>query len=318
MATSQDGITWTVRTTPFTNGPTNIVWNGSIWVATGSGTNSLAWSVGGTTWTPSTTGNAIFTTSGGALTWNGTYWLALGVAGGVTVGAYSSDGKTWASTSGITATVLSARHTLPFVGININYSVSSGSSGQLAYYNGSSVTGLSNIIFTPSTITNERVTIQGSLLPSASNYTLGTIANPWQSLHLSGNTISLGGVGTALIKSSVVNQAQGTEVAINTLKAYMSSAGILWLGTNTGSAINVYGQALWTYQGGGPTSTQISLVNLTTMTNIIEIKPSAGNIGDTIVANVNDTTNGFFYRITGQQYTSSATGNYSIIIEQLG
>ena len=68
-------------------------------VAGGSGTNQLAYSIDGITWTASTSGNAVFTTRCNALGWNGTKFVAGGE--GTNQLAYSSDGITWtASTSG--------------------------------------------------------------------------------------------------------------------------------------------------------------------------------------------------------------------------
>jgi hypothetical protein len=54
------------------------------------------------------------------------------------------------------------------------------------------------------------------------------------------------------------------------------------------------------------------------MTNATGVSPVTAYIGDIVVAVVSDTTNGYMYRITGQQYTSSQSGNYNIVIEQLG
>jgi hypothetical protein len=71
-----------------------VEWNGSIWVAGGSGKNALAYSYDGLNWLPSSfTGLATCTT----VTWNSTFWLAVGLlSSDMTAGqAYSSDGITW-------------------------------------------------------------------------------------------------------------------------------------------------------------------------------------------------------------------------------
>jgi hypothetical protein len=64
----------------------------NIWVAGGMGSNQLIYSLDGITWTPSQTGNAIFTPTGSCNTivWNGLLWLAAG-----TTLAFSSDGMYW-------------------------------------------------------------------------------------------------------------------------------------------------------------------------------------------------------------------------------
>ncbi|NBO71105.1 hypothetical protein EBV26_11575 [bacterium] len=95
------------------------------------------------------------------------------------------------------------------------------------------------------------------------------------------------------------------------------SSGALWLGSNTGSSIDVYGQATLTFFGAAPTGSTIALTSLTSMTSAVPA-PGAGHIGDIIMAIVIDTTNAYMYRITGQQYTTSQSGNYNVVIERLG
>jgi hypothetical protein len=53
------------------------------------------------------------------------------------------------------------------------------------------------------------------------------------------------------------------------------------------------------------------------MTNAITA-PGSRHIGNVIIAVVTDTTNAYMYRITGQQYTTSQSGNYNAVIERLG
>jgi hypothetical protein len=98
-----------------------VAWNGYIWVAGGSGTNSMAYSYDGISWLASATGNAVFTSSCGSVTWNGTLWIATGTGIGAVINrvAYSYDGINWAkSISGnnllsTTANVVAARRVLP-------------------------------------------------------------------------------------------------------------------------------------------------------------------------------------------------------------
>jgi hypothetical protein len=103
---------------------------------------------------------------------------------------------------------------------------------------------------------------------------------------------------------------------MNTIRAYMSSSGDLWLGSNTGSNIELYGRAIWIYNGGGPTSASITLPTLNSMASA-SLTPGSGSQGDLVIAVVSDITNSNAYRVTGQQSFASQSGNYSIIIEQL-
>ena len=94
MATSVNGIQWTGiagSASVFTTSAYNIAWNGSIYVAVGSGTNSIAWSTDLVVWTGLGTG--IFSTGGYGVTWNGRKFIAVG--SGTNTMAYSNDGKVW-------------------------------------------------------------------------------------------------------------------------------------------------------------------------------------------------------------------------------
>lgn len=79
----------------FSTSGNGIGWNGSRWVATGSGGNTILYSNDGITWTAATA--SCFTTTGNGVTWNGSRWVAVG-SGGNTIG-YSVDGSTWNSSS---------------------------------------------------------------------------------------------------------------------------------------------------------------------------------------------------------------------------
>jgi len=116
-------------------------------------------------------------------------------------------------------------------------------------------------------------------------------------------------------RTSVINQAATTVVTFNSINAYMSN-GALWLGSNTGNAINIYGQAQWSYDGGSASAT-IALMSVNTAT-LVTATPGSGVQGDLVVAVITDATNQYLYRITGQQSSVLQTGNYSIVIEQLG
>ena len=52
--------------------------NGSLWVAVGLGTNTIATSSDGITWIPVENSNNIFTNYGYGVAWNGSLWVAVG------------------------------------------------------------------------------------------------------------------------------------------------------------------------------------------------------------------------------------------------
>jgi hypothetical protein len=100
IATSTDGITWTEQgVNIFQAGQANgVAYNGSRWVAVGFGTNTIAYSDNGTSWSPSINGNSTLSIAQG-VAWNGTLWIVGGY--GANRIAYSLDGITWTgSTSG--------------------------------------------------------------------------------------------------------------------------------------------------------------------------------------------------------------------------
>ena len=71
----------------------------NLWVAGGSGTNTLAYSYDGINWTASSSGNSILTSVCYQVEWNGKLWVAVGW--GTNTVAYSYDGINWtASVSG--------------------------------------------------------------------------------------------------------------------------------------------------------------------------------------------------------------------------
>jgi hypothetical protein len=76
----------------FTTQSNSIAYNGTLWVAVGQGSNTIAWSVDGSSnWTG--LGTATFSTAGNDVAWNGQMWMAVG-QGGNTL-ASSTDGKIW-------------------------------------------------------------------------------------------------------------------------------------------------------------------------------------------------------------------------------
>ena len=106
IARSSDGQKWTsVAVDPFRAPAYSVAWNGAQWIATGSGTNKIAYSANGITWTVVTSLNTLFDDTVGvtAVAWNSTtnYWLAAGKAATPATGyivARSADGINWTTT----------------------------------------------------------------------------------------------------------------------------------------------------------------------------------------------------------------------------
>lgn len=103
-----EGMTWTPSAnsqTVFTNTAQSAYWNGKIWVAVGSGTNTIATSTDGIYWIGR--GSYIFTEAGHSVFWNKekSIWLASGK--GTNSIAYSYDGVYW---TGLGNTLLSEVH----------------------------------------------------------------------------------------------------------------------------------------------------------------------------------------------------------------
>jgi hypothetical protein len=65
-----------------------------MWVAVGSGTNKIAYSYDGLTWTPVTNSTSFFSNEGHAVAWNGIMWVAVGQGTSHQI-AYSFDGINW-------------------------------------------------------------------------------------------------------------------------------------------------------------------------------------------------------------------------------
>jgi hypothetical protein len=93
------------------------------------------------------------------------------------------------------------------------------------------------------------------------------------------------------------------------------TAGALYLGT-TISTIDVIGQSLWLLNASG-SNIQIISGTLTTTADNYGGPLITSDAGDTVTATFTDITNSGAYRVTGQQLTSSNTGNYSVIIEKI-
>jgi hypothetical protein len=96
-----NGSNWTVSSGAQMTSPIIAVWNGSLWLAGGYGTNRLIYSNDGITWTASTSGNNFFTSSGkcNSIAYSNSMWVAVGSTGTNSVIIYSYDGITWYQSS---------------------------------------------------------------------------------------------------------------------------------------------------------------------------------------------------------------------------
>jgi hypothetical protein len=98
LATQAGGATWTALTTIFTTSGWAVAYGGGLWVSGGEGTNSLAWSYDGITWTGIASGAGNFATrcrgvAYGEISGIGGRWVAVGV--GTNSIIYSNDGINW-------------------------------------------------------------------------------------------------------------------------------------------------------------------------------------------------------------------------------
>jgi hypothetical protein len=95
FAQSNDGINWTPITTNIFTAGGKLAYNGSIWVACGSGPNgTLAYSTSGTNWIAPIT--QPFSIAANDVKWNGSnLWVAVGTSSNGNTLAYSPNGINW-------------------------------------------------------------------------------------------------------------------------------------------------------------------------------------------------------------------------------
>lgn len=102
IATSPNGVIWTgLGNTILTQGA-GVAYGSNLWIAVGGGgANKIVTSSNGTSWSPSASGNSIFTDACVGIAWNGSnLWVAVG-GGSDTTGriATSTNGTTWISSN---------------------------------------------------------------------------------------------------------------------------------------------------------------------------------------------------------------------------
>ena len=179
---SSDGINWIKGTITDNSNITNIYsvcFNGTIWVAVGTGTNKLMTSTDGKTWTTSNAFNTFFTQAW-SVAWNGTFFLATGVRINTTGSAvaYSTNGTTWTGNGGT------------LLGSNTNQ-------GYYVYWNGSRwyicgyyTSGVAIFKFATTTVSN------------GSSGWIG-ISNPSNFAYASGYGITYNGTTTTIATASI-------------------------------------------------------------------------------------------------------------------
>jgi len=96
LASSPDGTTWTLLTSPFTSSTNCVAYNGSIWIAGGSGTYALAYSTDGIAWTGVSFPNFLQAYS---VAYGQNLWIAVGTGTSGYTRAQSVDGISWTQVS---------------------------------------------------------------------------------------------------------------------------------------------------------------------------------------------------------------------------
>ena len=152
-----------------------------MWVAVGQGTNTIAYSSDGITWTPVISSTSIFSVMGLGVAWNGTRWVSVG-AGTNTI-AYSSDGITWIGATDLSGVAGSSTSILSFangVAWNGRRWIAVGQGANTIAYSSDGITwtALGNSIFTSSgfgvagnpnigaTIVDSVITLNSNILPN--------------------------------------------------------------------------------------------------------------------------------------------------------
>jgi hypothetical protein len=146
LAYSNDGgLTWTgLGTSIFGTAATVVCWNGTRFVAGGSGTNGLAWSNDGITWNG--LGTAIFNLNPNVIINNGVRFVAGAPGGTTNTLAWSNDGVTW---NGLGTTTFSGGGCSGIVWTGTRFIAGgNGTTNTLAYStDGITWTGLGNSVF---------------------------------------------------------------------------------------------------------------------------------------------------------------------------
>jgi len=191
LAWSSDGWSWTgVGKTILSDYCRDVQWNGSLWVAVGSGTSHIiATSSDGKTWTGR--GKPAGMTVVREITWSGTYWIITGE--GTNALAYSTDGINW--------TGVSDSSTLLTLGRSVGTKNLTKFQQTLTFSN---VTKSANTTFTP--------TVSTDAIPSYSSYTFSVpVGNGFATTN--GSTVTTITNGTTTITATQAENSTYTSTA---------------------------------------------------------------------------------------------------------
>jgi len=219
------------------------------WVAVGTGTNTIAWSPDGISWTG--LGTSTFTTTGLGIAWNGSMWVAVGM--GTNTIAYSYNGTTW---TGLGTSVFSGYANGVAWNGSIWVAVGKGNNTIAYSSNGITWTGLGNSVFSSY---GNGVAWNGSRWVAVGT---GTNTIAW-----SADGINWTGLGTSIFTTYgsglAWNGSMWVAVGYGTNSIACSSNGINWTGLGT-SVFTTYGTGIawngirWVAVGTGDNSIAFS------------------------------------------------------------
>lgn len=225
LYSNNNGVTWTANgATIFTTTARGVCWDGSTYVAVGSGLNSIAYSSDGINWTG--IGTSTFTDGYGVMT-TGTRFIAFGTSGSAIIATSDDSGITWNTTTSPLVNNAYAGATNGNVIVALGGSGLNGDTITYSFDQGSTWYGVGNTIFS---IDGYGVAWGASGLFVATGEGSNTLAYSF-------NGIAWVGLGSSIftIRAYGVIYANGRFVAVgegtNTI-AY-SSNGLSWTGIGT-------------------------------------------------------------------------------------
>jgi len=286
---SNDGMKWSPAYgvnssnnsgTIFSASGTGVAWNGSMWVAVGGGTNTIAYSINGQYWYPSNNSMNIFL-YGTGIAWNGTIWVAVG--GGTNTIAYSSDGINWTGSNNSTTIFSISGNGIAWNG-SIWVAVGSGTNSIAYSSDGKNWTG-ANYSPTIFSISGNGIAWNGGIWVAVGSGT-NSIAYSSDGINWTGSNNSLGifsSYGTGIVWNGSLWVAVGEG---NNSMAY-SFDGKIWMGGGT-SIVSTIGKCvtwyaaynMWIVVGGGS-------YNISYSRDLINWYP------------VNNSANMFYYNVIG-------------------
>jgi len=214
-----------------------------MWVAVGSGTNTIAYSYDGINWTG--LGNKIFSSQGNDVKWNGSIWVAVGSTPERI--AYSSDGINWTGVTG-SSDIFSSGSSVAwngkiFVAVGSPKAVFGGGSSSVKVYtiaysydgiNWTGVTG-SKTILSP----GQKVEWNGTIWVSVGSGTNYSIAYSYDGSNNWTGVVNSKDIFTDC-RGITWNGSTWIAIGTGTYTIAQSSDGINWYGV-TNSSTNIFG-----------------------------------------------------------------------------